>query len=294
MRTKLRLVVFVFALSAGLAACGGGGGGGGTPTVAPPVNQGGGPPATGTMTIDASPPLDDTSYASYQGSTLGYTVRLLSVNGVANASAPALFGCLNGAANQVCVSAPAGNDVFSILYADSKSGPLAYAQFSAAITPSANATVPVSLLGIPAAYHLDVPAAFGAGSSTASFAVTDANNDECKIELHQCSFVPLTGTYAAGVTISDSDTSGATLLTLDGGAPSRTVTVTKASDQVAIVIAQNATVDAQLNVTGNWSFNEFGVSGSVAAAPTQSTVTFVCKTGSCYETGSGVIGISSR
>ncbi len=246
------------------------------------------------MTINVTPPLDDTSYATYQGSTLSYGVRLLSVNGVATAATPGVLSCVNGTANQICVSAPAGTDTFSVLYSDSIKGPLAYGTFTATVSAGANVTVPIALLGIPAAYNLDVPATFGVGTSRTPFALTDADNYECRIEVHQCFFVPLSGTYASPVTITDTDTTGGTLLSLNDGSASRSVTVTKASDQVAIVVAKGATVSAQLNVSGVWSFPEFGVSGSVIPGSTQSTVTFTCSSGSCYETGSGVIGISAR
>jgi|GEM_PF-4851875 len=317
-----------------LAACGGGGGGGSLPSTpvtasSPPANGGGsGPspkpsasptsaptqsptpvptvaptatPGSSTVSFTVNLPLNDRG--NYMQNPTVFGVRLLSANGFAQNVVTTRSTSCGSKSCKVSVTAPVGNDTFSMTYAIGANGstgsglePLAYGgNVAVSVANGSTNTATMNLQGVPAYYELD---AVGNGPWTSSMPLYLRFADDSNVctppqVIYGCTigtFIP--GTYATPVTVTDTDASGQTALSLNHGAPARMVTVTKASDSVTLLIHGGANVP-QAYVTPNassFSASEFG--SAYTSITQQPWVTqdpnglgFSCSSGSCQTTG---------
>lgn len=185
--------------------------------------------------------------------------------------------------------------------ATSSLAPLAYhSAFPVNVASGAHNSANVALLGVPAFYELDaVGAAPWSGTMPLLLqSADDANTCLPQQQINGCSigtFIP--GTLASPITLTDTDTSGATLLSLNGGAGARVVTVLRASDTVKLIISANATLQ-QGYVTPSASFNagEFGTAYTSLndlpwATQDPNGLGFTCSNGSCQTTGPSSVTI---
>jgi hypothetical protein len=179
--------------------------------------------------------------------------------------------------------------------------PLAYrGSFTVSVAANVSNAASVNLQGVPAYYELDaVGNAPWSNLMPLLLQFADDSNVCTPAQvINGCAigtFIP--GTLATPVTLTDTDSSGQTALSVNNGAPARVVTVTKASDTLSLVIHSGATVQ-QAYVTPSASFNA-GEFGSAYASITQQPWTtqdpnglgFTCSNGACRTTGPSSITI---
>lgn len=310
---------FILLCIAALAACGGGGGGGTTlPVQTPPspVRGGSAPPspspsptgapsptaapATAAVQLSATLPINDEH--NYLSSPLIFGVRLRSVNG---ASASTVTTQQTTCATRTCtftVTAPTGNDVFAVTYAavlpqaaGTSNAPLSYAgNVTANVSNTGPNSASTTLLGVPAYYELDLTNSTSwTGTMPLVLHFIDASNSCTPSQvINGCSVGSfIGGTLANPVTVTDSDASGQSGLALNGAAPKNVVTITRASDTLALVITSAATISqAYVTPSGTFSAAVFGNSfASQILTPwaTQDTngLGFTCNAGACQATG---------
>jgi hypothetical protein len=259
--------------------------------------------------ITANLPLNERE--NYSGYPLVFGVRLFSSGGAPESTVTTQQTSCGSLSCRFTVSMPAGSDRFSVTYAYGSQGtatgnlaPLSYQAALTASISSASSSVTANLLGVPAYYELD---ASGNSPWTGTMplllqAVDDSNTCTPQQQINDCALTAfITGTYAAPITLVDTDTSGQTALTLNSGAPATSVTVTKSTDSVALRIAPAANV-SQGYVTPSGSFNssEFGsayqpaVSLTPWATQDPNGLGFTCTSGSCQTTGPSTVTIQSH
>ena len=278
-----------------------------TPTIAPTPSPT--PTAAATsaaVQITASVPLNDRS--NFQNYPMVFGVRLLTVNGTnANVVTTQATSCASTAC-KFSITAPTGSDTFAITYAfgttgatNAKLGPVAYnGSFAVPVQGNVTNTASVSLLAVPAYFELD---ASGTSPWTGQMPLTlgfvdDSNTCSPLQVISACALTAfIHGTLANSVTLTDTDTSGQTMLSRNGGAASTTVTLSSGSDSVSLVIKSGANI-SQGYITASSSFipSQFGSEYmSMALAPwaTQDPggLGFTCTNGVCQTTGPGSVTI---
>lgn len=268
-------------------------------------------PSPAALQITANVPLNDSQ--NFLQSPLVFGVRLLSVNGaVANAVKTQTATCTTSSCH-VGLTAPVGADTFAITYAvlsptqsnPNNLAPVAYAgPFSVSVAQNTTNTATVNLLGVPASYELDatgnspwstkMPLALNVVDASNSCVPQQVSANNCTVSM----FVP--GVFSNPITLRDTDTSGQTALVLNNGTPAAAVTVTKASDMVALLMNSGANI-TQAYVTPSGAFNAAQFGNSYASMTLQPWYTqdpnglgFTCTKGSCTTTGPSSITIQSR
>lgn len=320
-----RAAILTLAFCLGLAACGGGGGGGSVPgpimTPASP-GAGGSPPPTGTPSPTPAPTPTSTPTASpapetaplkitvalpmnelrnYLGSPTVFGVRVLSANGSQSKMVVTQPTVCPSLACTFSVSVPVGTDTLAMTYAailtgpvSTNNAPLAYSGQVTAQVGTSGGAVGVKLLGVPAFYELDVTNASNwTGTMRLVMRVVDASNSCTPNQsLNGCtltSFIP--GSYADPITVTDTDASGQSGLSVNGAASARTVTVRSSSDTLRLVVKNGADI-SQAYVTPAASFDA-AVFGSPYASQVMTPWTtqdvnglgFTCSKGNCQTTG---------
>ena len=277
-----------------------------TPTIAPTPSPT--PTAAATsaaVQITASVPLNDR--INFQNYPMVFGVRLLSVNGTnANVVTTQATSCASTAC-KVSITAPTGTDMFAITYAfgttgatNAKLGPVAYnGNFTVPVQGNATNTASVSLLAVPAYFELD---ASGTSPWTGQMPLTlgfvdDSNTCSPLQVISACALTAfIHGTFASPVTLTDTDTTG-TMLSLNGGAGSKTVTVLHGSDSVSLVIKSGANISqAYITASSSFSASQFGsayMSMTLTPWATQDPggLGFTCTNGVCQTTGPGSVTI---
>ena len=262
-------------------------------------------PGAATLQIVANLPLNEQN--NFLGNPLVFGVRLLTVNGVNENAVVTTPTTCRTTSCRFSVTAPPGSDTFAVTYAVGSGGstnanlaPLAYRHLSVAVQPKATNVASVTLLGIPAFYELD---AVGSSPWTARMPLTqqfvDASNTCTPPQvINGCAlttFIP--GRFANAVTLTDTDTSGQTALSLNNGPGSRTVNVTTASDSVALLISATATItQAYITPLSAFSSAQFGRTYSAVILHPWTTqdpngLGFTCARGACQTTGPSSVTI---
>ena len=333
---KRILSVLLFVVVVGCGGGGGGGSLPGTITTPPPAGGGGSPspgptptphattsptaaptatptpfatptptPAPATLQITASLPLNEQN--NFLANPLVFGIRLLTVNGVNQNAVTTVPTTCRSTSCRVSLTAPPGSDTFAVTYAVGTGGstnqnlaPLAYRHLSVAVQPKAANVASVTLFGIPAFYELD---AVGSSPWTARMPLAqrfvDASNTCTPPQvINGCAltaFIP--GTLANTVTLTDTDTSGQTALSVNNGPASRTVTITNTSDSVALVISASATMtQAYITPSSAFSSAQFGRAYSAVILRPWTTqdpngLGFTCARGACQTTGPSSVTI---
>jgi hypothetical protein len=335
-KQNVSVVVFVIVLAACGGGGGGGGSLPGTVTTPPPAGGAGSPspkptpsahatasptpvptatptplatptptPAPATLQITASLPLNE--QANYLANPLVFGIRLLTVNGINENAVTTVPTTCTSTSCRLSLMVPPGSDTFAVTYAIGAGGstnqnlaPLAYRHLSVAVQPKATTVASVTLFGIPAFYELD---AVGTSPWIARMPLAqqfvDASNTCTPPQVvNGCAlttFIP--GTFANVVTLTDTDTSGQTALSLNNGPANRTVTVTRDSDSVALVISASATItQAYITPSSAFSSAQFGRAYNAVmlrpwATQDPNGLGFTCVRGACQTTGPSSVTI---
>ena len=215
-------------------------------------------------------------------STQSVQVVLNSINGnspPASLATPVVTNVNSITCNNSCTvaapAAPPGNDSYTLTIFDAQNAlghTLATATQVFTITPGSSNTNTVTLEGVPASFAIaGVPAGtagtpFGAPTAI-TVTVLDAAGDT------------ITGTYLNSVTVSDSDVTGATHLSVNGATPATSVTLTKNTDVMTLAYSGLAISPATLHASAT------GASAATSTfSPSLSTPSTVCNGGGVGDT----------
>jgi hypothetical protein len=213
-------------------------------------------------------------------SSQSITIVLNTVNGnsppsgLLTSATTNLSGCSSGC-TVYGPSVPPGSDNLSLTIYDAANGSgnvLSQATKTFTITPGQANSPTVTLEGVPHSFTIGTLASATAGtafSPAQAFTVTVKDFDGNTI----------TGTYANAVTVADSDASGASTLSVNSGAASTSVQLTKDSDTIALGYSGLAIVPATISVSAAGA-----TTASAGFTPTLNAIGYTCNGGGAGDT----------